>query len=57
MKNIYQSVMDEANEKRRKLAEHDWQPAPELIEKVERYRREREARMAMEQFKGKLREF
>lgn len=55
--NIYQSVIDQANEKRRQLAEHGYQPAPELVEKVERYRREREARRAMEQFKGKLREF
>lgn len=53
--NIYQSILDEANEKRRKLAEHGYQPAPELVEKVKRYQREREARMVMEQLKGKQR--
>lgn len=44
MKNIYQSVLDEAAAKRGEV----WEPSPKLLKRVEEYRREQEARRASE---------
>jgi hypothetical protein len=54
VKNIYQAVLDDADEKRRRLF-GGYEPSPELVEKVKRYLREREERRAMEQL-GKPKE-
>lgn len=54
MKNIYESVLDKANEERRRRL-GGYEPSPELLEKVKRYLREREERRVMEQL-GKSKE-
>lgn len=46
--NIYQSVLDKANEERRRRL-GGYEPSQELLEKVKRYLREREERRVMEQ--------
>lgn len=48
MENIYQSVLDKADEERRRRL-GGYEPSPELLEKVKRYLREREERRVMEQ--------
>lgn len=46
--NLYQSVLDEAQAKRRELNENGWQPSPRLLQKVGEYRRDQEARRTSE---------
>lgn len=55
MKNIYQSVLDDASEKRQRFRERGWEPSERLTERVREYRREREAREAKELLNGKHR--
>lgn len=45
MKNIYQSVLDQAYEKRRQLTERGYQGSPRLLQKINEYRRTQEEKM------------
>lgn len=48
MANIYQAVLDEASEKRRRLLDRGYEPSQKLVEKARTYLREREERGVME---------
>jgi len=42
MKNIFQSVLDQANEKRRNIIEHGHQASPRLVRQVREYKHQLE---------------